>query len=304
MRSGIAFFSTIMIMAIVSLLVTLSMDSLFFVQKSERDKRFIAEESVLLYDAYAYLNKLIKEPMSRFKKNDQKEAYLREILMIPLFVEIPDSSIAFEIRLENKEGLPNINSISDINFREGFFLEYLTLLNIKDPALFCETFFPSNEEREGDLDKNSTTATNRMVSARRSRKITDLETFYSILGSYAKRADDRSVFDIDWERVIRFSGERGLNMNYIDALVTKALPIHLFQNEVDKIAKHEKIYVDIQSMGIEDEEDIAKMQKISPFFRTRTLNVSLKVVLPYRTVLYKFLYNVDLGSVTGLRVYR
>lgn len=300
MRSGIAFFSTIMIMAVVSLLVTLSMDSLFFVQKSERDKRYIAEESVLLYDSYAYLNKVLKEPMSKLKENYQKEVYLREILMLPLFIEIPDSSVAFEIRLENKEGLPNINSLSDINFRENFFIEYLTLLKVKDPALFSETFFPSVEENELKIEDNSTVS----VAKSTSRKITDLEEFYNILGAYAKKADDKAVFDVNWERSIRFEGERGLNMNYINALVTKALPVHLSQYDVDRIAKHEEVYANIRSMGIEDEDDIAKMQKISPSFRTRVLNVSLNVILPYRTVLYKFLYNIDSGTITELKVYR
>jgi len=302
MRKGIAFFSTVMILAVVSLLVTLSMDSLFFVQKSERDKRFLVQENVLLYDVKEFLKKIIVEPLAKLKGVKGREEYLRTIFLLPINIQIPDFDGSFQIYLKNEEGIPNINQITDVRFKENFFLEYLRTLKVVDPSLFANVFTANIStsilEDFGDyvLDEKDGRAFR--------GEITNYKDFYLILSKYAKVADDEKVMNMEWEKLIRLDGENGLNMNYIDRAVAESLPVNFAEYEIKDIIKHEKIYTNIESMGIEDEDDIADMQKVSPYFNTRFLTVELKVALPYRSVLYKFLYNVYNGSITRLKIYR
>jgi len=302
MRKGIAFFSTVMILAVVSLLVTLSMDSLFFVQKSERDKRFLIQENIFLYDVNNFLKKIIVEPLTKLKRIESKEEYLRTIFLLPISMQIPDFDGSFQISLKNEEGIPNINQITDVRFKENFFLEYLRTLKVVDPSLFANVFTANIStsilEDFGDyvLDEKDGRAFR--------GEITNYKDFYLILSKYAKVADDEKVMNMEWEKLIRLDGENGLNMNYIDRAVAESLPVNFAEYEIKDIIKHEEIYTNIESMGVEDEDDIADMQKVSPYFNTRFLTVELKVELPYRSVLYKFLYNVYNGSITELKIYR
>lgn len=302
MRKGIAFFSTVMIMAVVSLLVTLSMDSLFFVQKSERDKRFIVQENVLLYDNYDFLGNIIAKPLKALKGLRDREEYLRSIFLLPIAIDIPGFDSSFALKLNNKEGLPNINQVSDVRFKENFLIPYLTNIKVKDPTLFCNVFLVNIGK--GDSETLGDYLLDEKDGRPKTGDIKDINDFHKVLYRYIKLSEDFEAEDLDWGKLVRFNGELGLNMNYVTRKVVEAFPVAFSDYEIDDIIKHEEIYTSIQSMGIEDEDDIAKMQQINPFFNTAKLNIDLTVNLPYREVLYKFLYNVYNGKITDLRVYR
>lgn len=300
MRSGIAFFSTIMTMAVVSLLVTLSMDGLFYIQKSERDKRFITQENALFYDLVPFLDKVIKEPMEKLDVL-QKEEYIRRLANIPLYVELESLGGGFEIDIEVNEGVPNINSITDPWFKEEFFIPYLREFKIKDPELFSAIFL-------SNISPSATGSPSYRVTKEQGRDfvgdIKNLSDFMLVLSKYAKLAEDKGVFDLSWGDMVRFDGESGLNMNYISKDVIRALPATLMSYEIDEIARHEDIYTSIESMGIDNLDDIARIQKISPQFQTNNLIISLKANLPNRDVIYKFSYSLKGWKISDMKVYR
>ncbi len=300
MRSGIAFFSTIMTMAVVSLLVTMSMDGLFFIQKSERDRRLITQENLFYYDLVPFLEKAIKKPLASMEK-DKKEEFIKKLTYLPLYFNIDSLDGGFEIVISVNDGIPNINSIKDPWFRDEFFIPYLREFDIKDPELFVAVFL-----------SNISSKTKQTISYKLTSKegrgfvgdIKNIDDFNLVLSKYAELADDKKSFNLEWEDVVRFDGGDGLNMNYITRSVTEALPVNLMSYEVDKIARHDKIYTSIESMGIDNLEDIANMQKISPIFQTNNLIIRLKVNLPNRDVEYRFNYSLLGWKMSNLKVYR
>lgn len=231
----------------------------------------------------------------------QKEEYVSRLTKIPLFIEIESLDGGFEIDIGVNEGIPNINSIRDPWFKDEFFVPYLRELKIKDPELFVAVFL-------SNISSSTTGTMSYRVTKEEGRgsvsDIRDMEDFRLVLAKYVELSEDESALDLGWRDKVRFDGESGLNMNYIDRDVIEALPVTLMSYEVSEIQKHDEIYTSIESMGIDNLDDIARMQKISPLFQTNNLIITMKIDLPNREALYSFSYSLRGWKMSNLKVYR
>jgi len=248
MRKGIAFFSSILIMTLVMMLVAIALSYVKDIKLSEAAEREKVIENIYFNDVYNFLIKNMKL-VTGGKNPIEKRLILSMLFKTPIRIEDPVNNRILTIELRSNDGKININQISDFDFRINYLDPFLESIEMGDKELFKELIM-INSGKESNITKNGADMDLSLVDYDFQKgDIRDFKTFYKILTRYVEISQDTEILSLDWESIIRFEG-RGFDLNFAPKALIDPLPITLDEGTKEELSLHTKIYHSFEEIGV------------------------------------------------------
>lgn len=302
LKKGIAFFSTLLILTLVTILMLLSIRESSEISTRLREERFLSVENILLSDVIPLVKRVIKS-IPRSLNPDEKEDYYAKLFSTLMTLKNPVQEGEIDIFLNSSEGRVNINQIQDtagnFDFYEFFFKNFLINLEITDPELFTNVFRVNIEGGTDQIDTGLNLAANDRDFL--NQEIKTWKRFFKILDRYVALSKDINAASIDWRTLIRFEGN-GFNINYAPLKVIQSLP-GSSPGIADTVARHDKLYYKYADLGFSVEEKV-NFDKVGVFFHTGIIHCKVVTTLGEHKAVYKFLYDISTEKTRDMSITR
>lgn len=304
MNRGIAFFSTLLVLSITSVLVTLSIRDSSEIRQRIRLDKMLVQENISLKDSAQFISKKIFNQLNKLDKK-AKESKIKSFLGAPLEIQNQLNYRSIFITFQTDEGKVNINEITELTMEE-FFENFFDTLGIVDRGLLADLFIANIDLQNNDLS-NLDLSGDILDFAK--GPIENFHRFNQIIAKYYELTEDDIVNKIDWPSLIRFTGT-GFNINYANEKTILALPASLSTSRKREIARHNKLYMNMDDLyeGVEitneNQDRISeakqKLNSMHISYQTKSLHTTLAMDLISYKVEYRFLIDINTGKTTNI----
>ena len=309
MKKGIALFSTLMILTLVTILMTIALKNTTNIKKYALQDKLLVQENLTITDIVKTIDNKIVDKLKSLKNLSKVEA--QKILFSESFI-IKDSvnNSSIEIRIMENDGKLNINFINSVD-GITFVKKIFDTIGVKESTVLTDVILAnitnSNKYRDDykihlkNLDKKH-------------GYISDKKQFDEILDIYVQNTDDTESYVIDFEKFFNFYvndaqsynrlSSNILDINYIELeLIDSVLGL---KNSVRQSIKNKSTsFYEYSQLQLDNElQNKDTLEKHGFGFDTQNILLSINITSINNKVEYILNYNLINKKITKISMGR
>ena len=309
MKKGIALFSTLMILTLVTILMAIALKNTTNIKKYALQDKLLVQENLTITDIVKTIDNKIVDKLKSLKNLSKVEA--QKILFSESF-NIKDSvnNSSIEIRIMENDGKLNINFINSVD-GITFVKKIFDTIGVKESKVLTDVILANITNSDKYRDDYKIHLKN---LDKKHGYISDKKQFDEILDIYVQNTDDTESYVIDFEKFFNFYvndaqsynrlSSNILDINYIELeLIDSVLGL---KNSVRQSIKNKSTsFYEYSQLQLDNElQNKDTLEKHGFGFDTQNILLSINITSINNKVEYILNYNLITKKITKISMGR
>lgn len=309
MQKGIALFSTLMILALVTILMSVALKNTTNIKRSVLKDKFLIQENLTTTDIVELIDtKIVKklEPLKGLPKVRAQKVLFGQ----PIIIQDPVNNSSIEIHMLENDGKVNINFINSID-GTVFIKKIFNIIGVLEPELLIEILLANitNSNKYRDDYKIHLKNFDKAYGY-----ITNKEQFDMILDIYVQNTNDQNSYNIDFEKFFNFYvndehqynrlSSNELDINYIEVELIDSI-IGLDNSVRKNIKNKEILFYEYSQLKLDDDPSKKKILEDHGFgFETNNILLRINTTSINNKIEYTLNYNLTTKKISNISMDR
>ena len=309
MKKGIALFSTLMILALVTILMSVALKNTSNIKRSVLMDKFLIQENLTTTDIVELIDtKIVKklEPLKGLPKVRAQKVLFEQ----PIIIHDPVNNSSIKIQMLENDGKVNINFINSID-GTAFIKKIFNIIGVLESEVLIEIILAnitnSNKYRDDykihlkDFDKQYGYITNK-------------EQFDEMLNVYVQNTDDQKSYDIVFDKFFNFYvnddqqynrlSSNELDINYIEVELIDSI-IGLDNSVRKNIKNKEMLFYEYSQLKLDNDSTQKKILENHGFgFETNNILLKINTTSINNKIEYILNYNLTTKKISNISMDR